>query len=264
MSAPETWVSVVAATVPASVAAFRTAPLEVAWASESGKLMELWLRGFDGADEDLLRAVPSARRVRVTDEGLLRMRPDGSTERLPYRQTPQLRWRPIAEVLTVKFPELTHTPTVQPETTDWKLVRTQAQQSTTALLTTVAHLAAFAKTAPRVRLERLRFCWVDAQALVLGQPLPPLPGEAYWGEEHLRPVGLDFAHAKLLSGVAPRPYGYNADARTLWRADGSYVVLPARAFAALGRDNVDPAQAALVRPAASLTPPPSSPPPLPS
>ena len=75
-----------------------------------------------------------------------------------------------------------------------RLVPGPRPQPGAALLTTLVAWQVYAETAPAGRLASLRFAVSSrGQALLLGTPLPPLPGQEYWLTEGLLlPAGFEF------------------------------------------------------------------------
>ena len=193
----------------------------------------LWLRDVSDDEDARLRVLPGVREVRATDEGVVRF-----GESLPYRDVPTLAWRPLAELLPVEAPALEQAEAAVIEPVPWTLVRTGEVTPATALLVSRETLAAFAKTAAAVRLERLRFCWLGDRAFVLGTPLPPLPGAAYWGESDLLPVGYRFAHSKARGRLTAKLPARRERTCYLWDVRGRFTVIAPEAWATLGRDNV--------------------------
>ena len=99
-------------------------------------------------------------------------------------------------------------------------------------------LSAYAKTATAVRLEPLRFCWFgDDEALVIGVPGLPLPGDRFWrkpqrtGDVYM-PLGYDLNMPEELGlkEVAARQAHW-------WFADGRRVAFSVEEFETLSRSN---------------------------
>ena len=193
-----------------------------------------WLRGFSESERAALTQLPGAREVRLTDEGVVRF-----GDSLPHRDVPALDWRPLAVLMPVEAPALESAAATEVAPVAWTLVPTEDRRPTTALLVATPTLSAFARTAPQVRLERLRFCLLGDRALVTGTPAPPLPGEAYWGDEDLLPVGYRFAHPKARGRLAAKLPAARERTRYLWEADGRYTAIAPEAWGPLGRDNVE-------------------------
>jgi hypothetical protein len=142
----------------------------------------IWLRG-ESCDERLeqrLRKIPGGRRFTVLADRQLQ--PSGG--RVPDGFLPEGPWKPLADWLGVELPaagwsgesserlQITIERAVPPVD--------EATAAPTLLLTTLSAWAAYARTAPQVRLERWSFVADETgRVLVRGAPLPPLPGERF-------------------------------------------------------------------------------------
>jgi hypothetical protein len=74
-----------------------------------------------------------------------------------------------------------------------------------ALLTDLESWKTYAETAAMTRLQQLRFAVSDkGEALIIGQPLPQLPGKNFWSRQQmLLPVGYDLDPPVLTSLIEP-------------------------------------------------------------
>jgi hypothetical protein len=70
-----------------------------------------------------------------------------------------------------------------------RLAREDTPRVTTALRCEVAHLGKWTERATSAELATLRGARAGNRALLLGRRLPPLPGERFWGERVLLPLG---------------------------------------------------------------------------
>jgi hypothetical protein len=146
-----------------------------------------------------LRALPDAELFEAMANGQLARR----GQRVPVSHAPHGTWRPLAELLPIELPasRLPADPAaVQP--LPLRPVPAHRARPADALLTTLRELAAFAASAPLVRLARLQFA-ADSRgdALVLGTPLPALPGLP------LLPRGATGAAVRLRPAAAARRRG---------------------------------------------------------
>src|SRR5215471_18543729 len=133
-----------------------------------------WLRGSK-LDEDLeheLKKIPGLSRFDLLPSD--RLRPVGS--RIPDRTLPPGIWRPIKQAVLGTLPvaalcgESTQKVPVG-------LIRTREEQAAFALLLTLEQWVEYAGCAAQVRLAPLRFAAAEhREVLVLGSPLPALPG----------------------------------------------------------------------------------------
>ncbi len=103
--------------------------------------------------------------------------PDGHL--VPTGRLPELDWRPISEVLKIDVPVAKHAGRPQIRTT-LRLVPSSVATTPNVLVTTLESWATYAVTAPQVRLDRWRFAVsTEGDAVIRGEPLPPLPGRLY-------------------------------------------------------------------------------------
>jgi hypothetical protein len=154
----------------------------------------LWLRGnnLDEALDVELRKLPGARRFTVNPD-------DTVTEigrRLPADDLPTDPWLPLFEWLTPQ-PQPAALSGEVGDRVPLRLERTGAEHAATALLTTAGTFAAYASTAPAVRLRPLRFAAAsDGRVVLWGSPLPPLPGRRFTDTDGVAvPCGFAWAPA---------------------------------------------------------------------
>jgi hypothetical protein len=94
----------------------------------------------------------------------------------------------------------------------------------------------YAATAPEVRLLGLRFAAsANDQVLVLGTPLPPVPGKEYWStHDLLLPAGFDF-ELPLAAGLLAAKLNPRNDAVLRFGPDGSWEKIPKEALVPASR-----------------------------
>ena len=168
----------------------------------------IWLLGRidDGGPLPVaVRRLPARQQYWLREKDLLFL-PDALT---PERRLPTLDWKPLAAFLPVSLP-VSALPAVLTESIRIRLRPSGRAEKSAALLAAWTDWAAYAHTAPATRLRPLRFAAnTRQQALVLGEPLPPLRGREYWLQgKLLLPCGFDFEYpvlaelveAKFLSG----------------------------------------------------------------
>jgi hypothetical protein len=181
---------------------------------------ELWLRGLPATGELPLavRALPATAAYTLDGQG--RLFPLGS--RTPTAQLPALAWLPIQVFVPLELPTAA-LPAQGAPRYRVRLVPSGRAEAGAALLTTLAFWREYAETAPAIRLEGLRFAVAaDQRVLLLGTPLPPIPGQEHWLRESLLlPAGFDF-EAPLLAPLLARQLNANVDALLLFAADGSW------------------------------------------
>ncbi|HAA14341.1 MAG TPA: hypothetical protein DCE41_22710, partial [Cytophagales bacterium] len=152
---------------------------------------EVWVRGFteEQAVQSEVRSIPYISLFREQEGRLI---PWGKS--LPTKRLPGLLWTPIARAIPVESPDYNHNFFGVAEQITIGLVSHSSPQEAAALKTSFTALKAYVASAPAVRLQELR--WVhssEEQVLIMGHPLPALPGQTYWPlGEHWLPAGYTF------------------------------------------------------------------------
>lgn len=165
---------------------------------------QLWVRGFEDTPlpEARISALPATQVYYLGPEDQLFLK-SGLT---PVAPLPELDWQPLAAWMPLILPT-----SALPGKTD-QIVPIQlqrvpdsgAEQTGFALLMPFARWREYVETAPQVRLEPLQFAVSkEKMTLVMGHPLPPVPGEEYWETDHLLlPAGYTLALPTLAPLVA--------------------------------------------------------------
>ncbi len=196
----------------------------------------LWLKGFmpEQAASPLLQQLPHLH-VFHAREGLLFTK----GRLLPQRKTPTgLLWTAIAEAFPVSFEKLNHNFFGVNDPVDVRLLSTHFPHEATALLTSLSALRDAVETLATPRLQNLSWTILGNDALLVGTPLLPLPGQAYWQRgPHLLPAGFDFEFP-----IFARQFGaataIEKSAWILWQTGGDYVFIPPASLAPLSRSSV--------------------------
>ncbi|WP_373550305.1 hypothetical protein [Haliscomenobacter sp.] len=151
---------------------------------------EVWLRcPLLHADLDQpLRALPAMHTYRQDAQGLL-FPLSGST---PVSKLPALDWLPMQQFIPIELPG-SALPAQLTQQYALRLLPSMEYHSGAALKLKLDDWQTYADTAPEIRLSALRFALSAAgDVLVMGEPLPPLPGEEYWLRESiLLPAAYD-------------------------------------------------------------------------
>jgi hypothetical protein len=188
----------------------------------------VWLRG-DRLTEELdleLRKLPGARRHTVDAD-------DRYTEvdhRIPAGSLPDDGWVPLSTWLA---------PAPQPAAlagelrrrATLRIVRADTEHPASVLLTTIDAWAAYAATAPSVRLRPLRFAvCADGRTVVHGTPLPPMPGRRYAERDGIAlPAGFTFSPAVEPAALRDLLASQPGDL-ALFAEDGTYEHLASENF----------------------------------
>ena len=185
-----------------------------------------WLRGerLDDALDSELRLVPGAELFHlVAGERLI---PRG--RQVPTGLLPTASWLPLRDLLPLTCATRATAAAVMP--TSLMLVPGADEAPTVGLLLPWAAWRTWVDHAPAHRLVPLRFaCSTTRQALILGEPLPPLPGLALWSfGACLLPAGQTLAPRMRPEWLARR-LGLAAGERALITTT-AWQLLPADAF----------------------------------
>jgi hypothetical protein len=161
----------------------------------------IWLRtAFTTPDPDIrLLKLPLQKTLLLDEDDNLFV--TGSLT--PIDKLPELSWQPIQSFVTVEVPVSLPLATTK-EKVNIELEPCSKEQHGVALLTSLFAWKVYAETALQTRLKPLRFAVSENEnVLIIGAPLPPLPGSEYWLNENLLlPGGYNFkipVLAKLMS-----------------------------------------------------------------
>ena len=149
----------------------------------------VWVRCPVSAADDCA-GLPCRGKYRVDAQGCIT--PWQGT--VPVGNAPGGPWQALSDFLTVTAP-VSGMPARARARLEITLQRSARVRTAESLLLEMSELAAWVERAPKVRLQRLKFAAAaDGRALVLGSPLPPLPGVAHyhWGTMAI-PCGWEFA-----------------------------------------------------------------------
>lgn len=185
-------------------------------AEEEGKL---WLRGIEAQQIDLkLKQLPTQNTYAV-DEGQNLFPIGGLT---PIGKLTAKNWIPIASFIPVKLP-ISAMPAKADASFRISFVASDRVKEGAALVTTLAVWKAYAESAPEVRLKKLAFAVSDTnQVLILGTPLPAIPGKEYWMQDTmLLPSGFDF-EIPLVSSLLAKKLNPDKDTLLLFDANGEW------------------------------------------
>jgi len=156
----------------------------------------------------------------------------------PVRTLVSDKWLVIQQFIPVEAPA-----SAFPGTTDKKhliqIVPSEKERPSAALLTTWAHWKKYVETAPQIRLDQLQFAVSNqAEVLVVGQPLPPIQGKAYWQQDLLLlPNGYDFDLSNMATFISAA-LSKAQDGYLLFQEEGTFQKIPLQGFVAARRSAV--------------------------
>ena len=180
----------------------------------------IWIRGINALlemDKELLR-LPATHTFIIDEQNNLFL-PGGLT---PVAILKALEWRALTEFITVEAP----TAALPGKTNDkitLKIIPSAIVRKGAALLTTLHVWKQYAETASETRLFATRFAVAEKnQVLIVGDPLPSLPGIEYWQTgDVLLPSGHDF-ELSIMQEFVNKKLNENKSAVILFDKDGSW------------------------------------------
>ncbi len=198
---------------------------------------DVWVRGIALEDQELTRAIaaiPCLARYDLDPNG--RLFPIGA--RTPVARLPQGDWQPISTFIRPFLPG-SSLPGDLPAPSEVRLLPCDEPQETSALLASLDDWSRFAATAPAVRLAPLQFAVDDRkQVLILGAPLPPIPGQEFVQHQQLLlPAGYALPSSYHL-GILPETLHLAPGDYALFQADASWERVPGEAFVPASRSAV--------------------------
>jgi len=113
---------------------------------------------------------------------------------LPERNIPDITWESITEQTALTLPAYNFNYFSSSEKIAIKIVPSNQEKPTVALLTTLPLLTEYLSTAPAIRYQHLKWVLInDDEVFLLGTPLLPIPGKSLWqnGAAFI-PAGYDF------------------------------------------------------------------------
>lgn len=199
----------------------------------------LWIRGSQKLHQDRqldvqLRVLPEVKRYSVNSAGQLF--PHG--RRLPNGLLPNGPWRSLDSLLILQ-PQVAALAGQAPSSIPIRLIRSQTPEPCSLILTKINALVTYAQSAPQCRLLPLQFAMNNqGQALILGQPLPSIPGDlfarngcvAYPAGFQLTPK-LDQTSLQIILCLVPGDLA-------LFSEDGQFQIVPEHQCLPVTRANV--------------------------
>lgn len=152
---------------------------------------------------------------------------------LPAFDVPEDRFHPLATALTPGPQQSLATVNEPAPRVVLALKRSTQQQPASALLCAVKPLAKWANMAPADDLARLQVACCENQVLLTGQRLPVIPGERFWGERLLSPLGWA-PEPGLPENALLEAIGVSAQETVVMRG-GEIEIIPRDAFRTLTR-----------------------------
>jgi len=157
---------------------------------------------------------------------------------VPVKKLPELLvWMPLERGLPLDLPSFNHNYFGITERLNLRLVPSGKEEEPAALLTSISMLRDYILTASAVRLRPLSWVILDDQALILGRPLLPLPGDSFWQKgDILMPAGLDWEWP-VLEPTLNRELNPDRDRWLFWDKNGLCTIIEKKQCRVLSRSS---------------------------
>ena len=188
----------------------------------------IWVRGISVHEEiDLrIRQLPGIHTYTLDADNHL-FPPGGLT---PVSTLKPMNWVPLSTYITVTLP-VSALPGKINQQLVVRLVPSGNSQEGNALLTDLNTWKAYGESAPLVRLQQTRFAVSEEnKVLILGAPLPALPGKEYVLQDSLLiPCGFEFDPPVIGPLISSR-FDPEKGSLLLFDTDGSWEEIPKERF----------------------------------
>ncbi|CAD0004252.1 hypothetical protein [Flavobacterium salmonis] len=146
---------------------------------------------------------------------------------LPSKKLPSgLLWSPILRALPVSLPKFNHNYFGIDQRLEMNLKPSENVKLAFAMLVSFEELKLYIESAPKYRLEPLKWVVIDKRILLFGFPLLPVKGSTFWmNHDFLLPTGYDFEWFSL-TGTFQEKLNPSKENLILWNEDNSYSVIP--------------------------------------
>ena len=142
---------------------------------------------------------------------------------LPEREIPKINWQLISDEIALTLPAYNFNFFELPEKIKTKIVVSDQERTTTAVLTTLPILIEYLTAAPAIRYKHLEWVLINHQdVFLLGTPLLPIPGKSFWqnGASFL-PAGYDF-EITILSNLITKKITNSENKIVIWNEIRNY------------------------------------------
>lgn len=187
----------------------------------------LWIKDInpEQVDSALIKGLPYSK-VYYAKGGLLFLK----DSLLPVKKMPQLLWSPLVYTIPVSLPSFNHNFFEIEQKIAVKIMPSQQEQPVCAVWLDQKTAAEYIQTAPKVRLNRLKWVDVDHNPLLVGTPLLPVAGRSYWRyNDFLVPTGFEF-QLPLLTKVLKQRIDPDNKQLILWLENNTYITIEKEAL----------------------------------
>lgn len=156
---------------------------------------------------------------------------------LPIANEPSCLWTPIKRAIHLELPSKNHNFFDLAPSIAVKITPSEETKSAHCLRCSLDNFGEYVKSTTSIRLKNLLWTVMGSDALVLGSPMLPLPGESYWNEASMIiPSGYDLEFP-ILSRTIDRRLNPDGRCYLLWDKDGKYMRIPKSSFVPLTRSS---------------------------
>ena len=150
---------------------------------------------------------------------------------LPLKKMPSgLLWTPISRFIFVELPTLNHNFFGINETIDIKIISSNIEKQSFAILTSKEIVSNYIQTAPKVRLQNLKWVIVNNEILIIGTPILPIQGATFWLlNDFLIPTGFDFEFS-ILSELLQEKMNFDKENFIFWTQDNTHFKIAKELF----------------------------------
>lgn len=195
-----------------------------------------WVKGFTDVQIHSVevKSIPFKKIFYMKNQQLF---PPG--HQVPAKKLPSaLLWTPVEKGVPVTVPTLNHNYFGIQQKLSFRIVPSETEQEASAMVIPLAMLGEYIGSAPGIRLKGLAWIILEGgEAFVLGKPMLPLPGTAYWrrGNSWL-PTGYDF-ELPVLFEVIYRELEAGNGGMLLWQKDSTFLAIARDLFRPLTRSS---------------------------
>ena len=158
----------------------------------------IWIKGFDQEQiaSKEIKTLPSKKLYYAKNGKLFPL-----NSLLPDGTIPAILWTPIARGLPITLPQLNHNYFGLQDKIKIKLITSDLEQESLALKVDLNLLEKYIENAPNIRLKHLNWVVIaNKEALVIGAPLLPITGQAYWkNQDFFIPLGLNLDYSLIVN-----------------------------------------------------------------
>lgn len=151
---------------------------------------------------------------------------------VPIKKLPNLLWTPIERALPIQLTKLNPNYFGLNQTLVIQLIQSDIEQEATGHFVHINEANSYITQTSSIRLKRLKWILVNQQyALILGAPLLPIPGKAYWlNGNHIIPLGYQLEYPILEKYITEQMTGGNSNKLIWWNEEFEYCLVEKESF----------------------------------